>query len=360
MRQHGSRSRRSGTSPVTVTDVAAEAGVSVATVSRALAGNYPVAADTRARVMRAVEQLGYIPNAHARALLGSQTKLVGIVINDVADPFFGYIARGVEREAAAQGRICLITASEGGYDHRGREIELVDLLREQRAEVIILVGGASDDPDYRKKMAKRAVAMHEAGSRLVLCGRPSLGNGVPTRNVGYDNAGGAYAITDHLINQGHRRILFIGGPTGLSTTTSRLDGFHRALTGRGITPDPELERIGNFGYPFGYQTMRSVLQEKLDFTAIFGANDLVSAGIHDALEEAGVAIPGDVSLVGYDDLPVAQSLRPRLTTVNVPLEELGREAVRAGLAGDDPFRPLAGDIVVGTHVVIRDSVAQKN
>ena len=345
-----------GQGPATVTQVAARAGVSVATVSRTLAGNYPVATETRARVMKAVEQLGYIPNAHARALK-SQARLVGIVITDVADPFFGYIARAVEREAAAQGRICLITASHG--DRSGREIELVDLLREQRAEVIVLVGGAPDEPEYRRRMAKRAKAMDEVGARLVLCGRPSLGPGVPTRNVTYDNEGGAYAVTDHLITQGHRRILYVGGPTGLSTTTLRLDGFHRALAGRDIDPDPRLERIGNFGYPFGYRTMHQVLQEKLDFTAVFAANDLVASGVYDALEEAGIAVPDDVSVVGYDDLPIAQVLRPRLTTVNVPLEELGREAVRAGLSAEDPFRPLAPEIVVGTHVVIRDSVARR-
>lgn len=350
--------RRTGTSrsaSVTITEVAREAGVSVATVSRALAGNYPVKEATRSRVLETVRRLGYVPNAHARALIRSTTGQIGIVINDVADPFFGYIARGVERQAAAQGRICVIMASGG--DKR-RELEAVDLLREQRAEAIILVGGASDDLQYRRQMAQRAHALHASGSWLVLCGRPSLGDKVPTRNVTYDNEDGAFAITDYLISQGHRRILLIGGPTGLSTTTARMAGFHRALKTRGIAADPKLEHIGRFGQPFGYDTMHRVLDELRDFTAVFGANDLVAAGIRTALEEAGVDVPGEISLVGYDDIPVAQQLRPRLTTVYVPLEEMGREAVRLGLATEDPLEPSpSGDVVVGTHVVIRDSVA---
>lgn len=343
---------------VTITQVAREAGVSVATVSRTLAGNYPVAEGTRTRVLDTVRRLGYVPNAHARALIQSATRQIGIVINDVADPFFGYIARGVERQASAAGRICLIMASDG--DKR-RELEAVDLLREQRAEAIILVGGASDDSQYRRQMARRARALHDSGARLVLCGRPSLGDDVPTRNVTYDNEGGAFAITDYVISQGHRRILLIGGPTQLSTTTARMAGFHRALQTRGITPDPDLEHIGRFGKPFGYATMRRLLDGPRDFTAVFGANDLVAAGIRSALEEAGVDVPQEISLVGYDDIPVAQELRPRLTTVYVPLEEMGREAVRSGLATEDPLEPSPPeDVVVGTHVVIRDSVAALN
>jgi LacI family transcriptional regulator len=223
--------------------------------------------------------------------------------------------------------------------------------------VIILVGGASENATYRREMAKRARALHEVGARLVLCGRPSLGEGVPTRIVAYDNEGGAYAITDYLIGQGHRRILYLGGPPGLSTTSARLAGFHRALSTRGITADPALERVGAFGQPFGYTTMRALLAGRPDFTAVFAANDMVAAGAHDALEEAGIGIPGEISLVGYDDLPIAQQLRPRLTTVFTPLEELGREGVRAGLGVDDPFRPDPDHVMIGTHVIIRDSVA---
>ncbi len=343
-------------SGATIADVAAAAGVSVATVSRTLSGNYPVAKGTRERVLHSVAALGYVANAHARALAGATTRTVGIIINDVADPFFAYIARGVERQASADGRLCLITATHGDKE---RELALVDLMREQRTDAVIVVGGASDDPRYRKQMAERARALAAAGSMLVLCGRPSLGANVPTRMVSYDNEGGAFAITDYLISQGHRRILYLGGFPDFSTTAARLAGFRAAHEARGIGQDPELVQEGAFGRGFGYQRMREVLDRKLKFTAVFGANDLVAAGILEALQERGLRVPEDVSLVGYDDVPVASELRPRLTTVRVPLEELGREAVRLALSST-PHDAGAGPdntITVGTHIVIRESVA---
>ena len=352
---HPGQARTGG---VTISDVAAAAKVSVATVSRTLAGNYPVAAATRERVQSAVASLGYVVNAHARALAGATTRTVGIIINDVADPFFAYIARGVERQASAEGRICLIMATHGDKE---RELALVDLLREQRTDAVILVGGASDDPGYRKQMAARAHALYAAGSVLVLCGRPSLGPNVPTKMVAYDNEGGAFAITDYLISHGHRRILYIGGPRNFSTTASRLEGFHRALAARGLDNDPALIHEGAFGRPFGYTRMREILSTELEFTAVFAANDLVAAGVLEALEEAGLKVPADISVVGYDDVPLANELRPRLTTVRVPLEDLGRESVRIALAQSphDTGSPSDATITVGTHIVIRDSVAPR-
>lgn len=341
----------------TISDVAAAAGVSVATVSRSLAGNYPVAAATRERVQKAVASLNYVANANARALAGSTTRTVGIIVNDVVDPFFAYIARGVERQASAAGRMCLIMAS---YGEKGRELELVDLLRERRTDAVILVGGASEDPASRKQMAARANALAAEGSVLVLCGRPSLGPGVPTKMVSYDNEGGAFAMTDYLISQGHRRILYIGGPSNFSTTASRLLGFNHALAARGINEDPALVHQGAFGRAFGYTRMKEILATSLDFSAIFAANDVVAAGVLQALEEAGISVPGDVSLVGYDDIPLANELRPRLTTVHVPLEDMGREAVRLALADSAHDTGASADntITIGTHIIIRDSVRQ--
>ncbi|AJT42240.1 LacI family DNA-binding transcriptional regulator [Psychromicrobium lacuslunae] len=336
----------------TIADVAAQAGVSVATVSRTLSANYPVAESTKSRVLDAVEKLGYVANAHARALAGATTRTVGIVIADVADPFFGYVARGVERQASSENRLCLIMATEADRD---RELAIVDLMREQRADAVILVGGASDHAGYRKKMAARAKALAENGSVLVLCGRPSLGEEVPTVSVNYDNSGGAFAVTDYLISQGHRKILYLGGPANLSTTAARFEGFNRALQARGIAPDPELVHLGEFGRPFGYQRMREILASKTEFTAVFGANDLVAVGAMEAIAEAGLRVPEDISVVGYDNIPVSREVRPRLTTVNVPLEDLGREAVKAAL-GRFEYGSESANSTLGTHVVIRDSV----
>ncbi|WP_433328339.1 LacI family DNA-binding transcriptional regulator [Spirillospora sp. CA-294931] len=344
----------------TIRDVAALAGVSSATVSRVLNRNYPVAASTRERVENAMRELGYVVNAHARALAGSSNRTVGIIVNEIVDPFFAFIARGVEREAARAGRLCLVCCAQG--DPR-RELAFVDLLNEQRADAVVLVGGSVADRAYTAELTRRAEELRARDSQLVLCGRPALGGGVPTAVVEYDNEGGAFAITDHLLNQGHERILYLGGPPAISTTRDRLAGYHRALRLRGVDPDPALERTGAFGRGFGYREMGAMLASATEFTAVFAANDLVAAGAVQALEEAGLRVPDDVSIVGYDDVPVAQEMRPKLTTVHIPLEEMGRQAIRMVTPDEDEAdewrAPAANLMRLGTHIVVRDSVAPR-
>ncbi|WP_217710539.1 LacI family DNA-binding transcriptional regulator [Streptomyces sp. NA04227] len=341
----------------TVTDVARVAGVSTATVSRVMNGSSPVAAATRERVQAAMAELGFVVNAHARALAGVSNRTVGIVVNDVVSPFYAYIAHGVEREAARGDRLCLVCCTQGDPQ---RELAFIDLLHERRADAVILVGGSTDDRDYRDELRRRAQRLSLDGTRLVLCGRPGVGDDAPTVGVEYDNEGGSFAITDHLLTQGHERILYLGGPPGLSTTVDRLAGHRRALTLRGVAADPELVQLGAFSRAFGYRRMTELLRERLRFTAVFAGNDIVAAGAAEALEEAGVRVPDEVSLVGFDDVPVAQEMRPRLTTVHVPLEEMGRQSVRmaVGDADDEDWRAAPSGLVrLGTHIVVRDSVA---
>jgi LacI family transcriptional regulator len=341
---------------VTMSDVAERAGVSSATVSRVLNGNYPVAQATRDVVNRAIEDLGYTANAHARALASSATHSVGIIVNDLVDPFFSYIVRGVEQEASATGRLCIVAASQGDVD---REIDLIDRMISQRTDAVIVVGGGYEDPRARRRMAERARTLAGIGSTLVLCGRPSVGEQAPTKIVGYDNEGGAFAVTQHLIAQGHRRILYLGGPIGLSTSVARLAGFRRAMQSHGYDVPPELVHQGAFGRRFGHATMGEILDGNPEITAVFAANDLVAAGALDAMTARGVHVPEDISLVGYDDIPQSSELTPKLTTVHVPLEDMGRESVRLALSRtDDAFgRHADGEIIVGTRLVERESVA---
>ncbi len=341
----------------TVTDVARVAGVSTATVSRVLNRNYPVAAATRERVEEAMRELGYVVNAHARALAGVSGRTVGIIVNELIDPFYAYIARGVEREASLGGRLCLVCCAQGDPK---RELAFIELMHERRADAVIVVGGSVADRTYTAELARRAQELDASGSKLVLCGRPALGEQALSAAVEYDNEGGAFAVTDHLLTQGHERILYLGGAPGLSTSRDRLAGYRRALHQRGIARDPELEQLESFSRAFGHRRTAELLKDGPDFTAVFAANDNVATGVAQALEEAGVRVPQDMSLVGYDDIPVAQQLRPRLTTVHIPLEEMGRQAVRLAVSSDDEDNwrePTTGVIRLGTHLVVRDSVA---
>ncbi|MDN5724343.1 MAG: LacI family transcriptional regulator [Propionibacteriales bacterium] len=349
---------RGGVGRRTIHDVALAAGVSTATVSRVTSGNYPVAKATRARVERAMRELGYVANANARALARSNSNLIGIIISDMVDPFFAYVARGVEIEASSRGLMSLVCPTRGAMT----ESDFVDMLLERRAALIVLVGGAVVDENYHQAIRERHERLAAAGSRLVLCGRPGVGGPAPVTAVEYDNVGGARAITDLLLNAGHRRILYLGGPPALSTTRARVHGFVSALADRGIDQPAELIRTGQFSRSWAQQGLHDALDEGADFTAVFAANDIAAAGVYAAARERGLRIPQDLSVVGYDDVPVARELNPGLTTVEVPLEALGREAVRAGLRDSGSSDPQASDepTVLGTRVIHRESVAAPN
>lgn len=340
-----------GTRRVTIREVAQRAGVSTATVSRILAGNYPDAPATRERVMRAVEELDYVANVHARSLSGTPSKSVAIIVNSVVSPHYAHVAQGVQTQAAAEGWQCLIGTTDGDAE---RELELVQLMREQHAEAVILVGNVFADEEYRRRMSRYAHSLAAVGSRLVLCGRPPLGAEVPAVVVGCDYTGGAFEATSHLLAAGHERILCLGRRPGYTTAEARLAGYRNALAAHGVTHDPGLEVEGTFTRPEGHRMIKERLETgKLDFTAIFAFNDLLAAGARQALRDHGLRVPDDVSLIGFDDLPPAADLD--LTTVYLPHEELGRTAVRLALehatrGGDPPH------VVLQTRLVVRDSV----
>jgi LacI family transcriptional regulator len=336
----------------TIRDVAARAGVSASTVSRVLGGTYPTSDATRTRVMRAVHELDYIADARAKAVAGVGTPTLAFVLDDITGPSFALMAHGVEREASRLGHLCLVCSTDGDARH---ELDFIETMRAHRAAAVILVGGGADTPEYRERMGRVADSLASAGSRLVLCGRPPLAPGAPVTVIEYDNEGGAYALCAHVLTQGHRRILFLGGSPDHSTAQGRERGYLAAHRDRGMDPDPALRLSGDFTRDSGYRLMRQALSQGLEFTAVIAATDMVAAGALTAAHEAGLDVPGDVSLVGYDDIPFARDLHPALTTVHVPYEELGRLAVRTVLART----PGAQDehLLLGTHVVVRDSVA---
>jgi LacI family transcriptional regulator len=335
----------------TIREVADRAGVSVATVSRILGGNYPASPATRSRVMRAVRELDYVANVHARALAGSPSKSVAIVINSVISPAYAHVAQGVQTQATVEGRLCLIGTTGGDTE---RELAVVKLMRDQHAEAVILVGNVRANEEYRSRMSQYARALAAVGSRLVLCGRPPLGPDVPAVVVECDNTGGAFAATSHLLSAGHERVLCLGRRPGYTTAEARLAGYRNALAAHGVPHDPALEVAGTFERHEGYRMMSELLAAgRRDFTAVFACNDLIAAGARQALLEHKLRIPDDVSMVGFDDLPPSQDID--LTTVHLPHEELGRTAVRLALEhathGGAPQH-----VVLGTHLVVRGSV----
>lgn len=343
----------------TLADVARVAGVSTATVSRALAGNYPVAARTRERIDAAVSALGYVANVHARALAGTRTRVIGLIVSDLSSEFFTRIFAGVENAATARDCLCYVMVSDG---RRRRELDYVDRLIAQQVDVVVLAGGVEMDAVYARELRVRATALERQGGRLVLVARPNPAPDIPALTVMYDNVTGAFALTEHLLSRGHRDILYVGGPRTHTTTAQRLDGYRQAHRARDLEVPEHLVSERIFGRDAGRRAVRESIAQGHAFTAVFGGNDYVAAGAIEELAGHGLRVPEDISVVGYDNISLATDITPKLTTCHVPLVEMGTAAVELAMDESSGFDSVqtrtAEGITFGTHVVLRNSVAR--
>lgn len=322
----------------TIKDVAKLAGVSIATVSRVLnTGQHPVREKTRRRVLAAIERLGYRPNALARGLLSKRSGTIGLLVPDIANPYYADIVRGIEDTVSPEGYSIIICNT----DRQPHKVErYLALLQEKQCDGIIFAGGG-------RRGGQRLSTLPDLGIKVVLIGR----HDVDLPAVVVDNHGGAYGATAHLILQGHRGIGFVGGPPESTTTQDRQAGFEAALRERGIPLDYRYLRYGDLRPHGGYQAMRELLDLAERPTAVLIANDLMALGAIKAIREAGLDIPRDVAVVGFDDVPITSYVDPPLSTVAVPMHQLGQEAARTmlGLLGGDghpPPRTLPTKLVV--------------
>ncbi|MCQ4082839.1 LacI family transcriptional regulator [Streptomyces sp. RB6PN25] len=357
---------------VTLADVAARAGVSAATVSRVLNGNYPVAGTTRERVMRAVNDLEYVVNGHARALAAATSDLVGVLVNDVADPFFGILASAAQTEIGrgsehGGGKLAVVCNTGGSPE---AELNYLTLLQRQRAAGVILTGGAVEGTEHTHAVADKLARLAADGTKVVLCGRPPLppdefsgeesalenDDAAAVTTLAFDNRGGARRLTEHLLTLGHRRIGYVTGPANRTTTRDRLDGHRSALAdgGLAVTAD-RLTVHGDYSRASGYDATLELLRRDPDLTAVVAANDTIALGACAALRERGMRIPQDVSVAGFDDLPFSIDATPALTTVRLPLHEAGARAGRLVMGLESP--PPGGVATVRAELMARASTA---
>lgn len=348
---------------VTLADVAARARVSPATVSRVLNGNYPVASSTRERVLRAVDELDYVLNGPASSLAAATSDLVGILVNDIADPFFGIMAGAAQSEIGgpgdgsgrAGGEKLAVVCNTGGSPER--ELTYLTLLQRQRAAAVVLTGGALEDPSHQAAMAVKLAKLADAGTRIVFCGRPPLPDtDAVTASLAFDNRGGARRLTEHLIGLGHRRIGYVAGPLERTTTRHRLEGHREAMKAAGLQGDEEkLTEHGPYDRSSGYDATRELLRRAPDVTAVVAANDTVALGACAAVRDLGLRIPEDVSVAGFDDLPFSVDSVPALTTVRLPLFEAGARAGRLAMGKETP--PQGGVATIAAELMDRGSTA---
>lgn len=298
---------------VTIKDIGREAGVSIASVSKVLNGNYAnVSAETRDKILAVAKRLQYRPNRLARGLVSNRTHMVGLIVPDIASPYFAQLAKEIERRAYAGGYKLLLCNTDndkikvGGY---------VDMLLEYNADGVIVaetaLGGAID--------------------RLLGAGFPIVsinsGLGPEVHSVYVDNIEGTFLATSHLIERGHTDIAFIGSDNEPGKANHRLDGYMKAMGEHGLAVDYGRIKLGNYQLETGHFYAQQLLERSRRFTAIVCGNDLIAFGALNALKDNGVRVPDDVSLVGFDDVYLTTIADPKLTSVRQPVPEISRHAV---------------------------------
>ncbi len=323
---------------VTIRDVAARAGVSVATVSRVFNRKGPIRAATYTRVLAIAERMRYVPHAAARSLSTRSTSTVGVVLPELHGEFFSEVIRGIDVSARKRGLHLIVSGSHSD------EAEMKAVLRAVRGRVDGLIV-MSPDLD-----ASTLLVDLPAGVPVVLLNATAGGRS----SITIDNAGGARAVVRHLVALGHSRIAFICGPDNNCDAAERLRGYRSALRAAGPLVDEPLEFPGKFTEESGYEAAQGIVGTKPRPTAVFAANDAMAIGALSAFNSAGLRVPEDMALVGFDDIPIARFLSPSLTTVNVPIADLGRRGL-ALLLDPNQAREDARRSTLKTNLIVRQS-----
>lgn len=314
--------------PVTLMEVAQRARVSVATASRVLNGGERVPrAELQERVRAAAAELGYTPNAQAQALAKSSTNVVGILVHDIEDPYFAAIANGVMRAADEQ-RLLVMLAST--FRDPEREITYLSSLRAQRARAAVMIGSRRTDPEVLARTATEVAAFVRSGTGLALVSQP----GMPAHTVSPDNKAGAADLARQLVSLGHRRFAVLAGPAELATARDRTDGFVAGLAESGLEPITVVN--GEFTRDGGHAAALELVSSGVDAGCVFAVNDVMAVGAMSALRSRGIDVPRDMSVAGFDDIATLRDVWPALTTVRLPLEEMGRRAFELAVAGGEP------------------------
>lgn len=329
-------------SKVTIVEVAEKAGVSLGTVSRVMNNDAHVAPGTRERVSAVMRDLGYVANRQARGLKGSRTNVIGVLAPDLGTGYIGEILHGIDAELGLhQLDLMLFTTHRTATKEANYVANMVQGMVDG-----LLVILPRNPADYTGTLTSRNFP-------FVLIDHQGTGNPCPA--VGATNWQGAYNAAEYLIKLGHRRIGFITGSMDLGAAIDRLEGYKSALQVHHIPEDPRLIYEGTFFQPEGFAGGSALLDLKDPPTAIFASNDVMAMGVMDAIRERGLRIPEDVSILGFDDIPQAAMVRPGLTTVRQPLDEMGRLATQMLIDQLKNPEKEIGRVELPTELIVRDS-----
>jgi DNA-binding LacI/PurR family transcriptional regulator len=332
--------------PVSIKDIAKAAGVSHSTVSRALNDSPLVNAETKARIQRLSQQMGYSPDAIARSLVTQRTRTVGVVATTITDPFVAEVVQGVEDAAQESGYSVILTSSASEPE---RELAAVEMLRAKRVDGVIVTSSRIG--------ALYLQHLEGIGVPVVLVNNHNEQSGRYTFSVSVDNRHGGHLATAHLIEKGHRRLGYVSGPADHSDDLGRLAGYRQALDEAAIPFDPALVVPGNGRLDGGERALCLLRGLAGPPTGAFCYNDMTAIGLISAARRAGLRVPGDLAVVGFDDIPLAAHVYPPLTTVAQPQRDMGHRAMGMALAlmaAGDPAMPFSNVVVKG-RLVVRES-----
>ena len=331
---------------VSIKDIAEAAGVSHSTVSRALSDSSLVKVETKARIQRLAQEMGYSPDAIARSLVTQRTHTVGVVVTTITDPFVAEVVQGIEDTAQAEDYSVILASSSSEPE---RELAAVEMLRAKRVDCVIVTSS--------RVGALYLEHLERIGVPVVLINNHNRQSGRYTFSVSVDNQHGGHLATVHLVERGHRRIGYISGPADHSDDVERLAGYRQALGEAGIPVDPTLILSGNGRLDGGERALDTLVGLVEPPTAVFCYNDMTAIGLISAARRAGLSVPEDLAVVGFDDIPLAVHVYPPLTTIAQPQRDMGRQAMNMALAlmaVDDSTTPFS-DIVVKGRLVVRES-----
>ncbi len=329
---------------VTIKDVARIADVSIATVSRVLNGTKAVSPEVTERVLAVIEQTGFKRNAAARSLVMKKSHMIGVIITDISNMYFGELVKGIDAMAHYYNYNIILTNSNR---EEKREAEFINILMEKGVDGIIFTAN---------KRVKEDVEELIAGSSIPFI---SLNTGSKNAvNVRVDNFKESYEATKYIINLGHKNIGHISGSSDDAVSLLRTEGYKQALKDSGIQFKPSWISEGSFSFKSGYEAMEKMLLYNKELTAVFSASDEMAFGAITCIQDRGMKVPEDISIMGFDNIQYTEYVRPKLTTVRQPIREIGEVSVKTLIRLINGETIEERNIYLGGGIVIRDSVRQ--
>lgn len=338
---------------VTIYDIAKEAGVSPATVSRVLTGSARVSSVKKDKILEIIEKYNFQPNAFARGLINKESKTIGFILPDITNPFFSAVFIEAEKRALSLGYTVILCNSMNDNMMNQNNIEslYLGMLCEKQVDGIIIMGGRTNEKITDVNQANELAEINKKTPIVIINGNMK---GVDSHNIIADEKDGVYNLIKYLVSLGHKNLGFIGGRKGVTSTDVKLNAFNKAIKHFQLNTKHEWIIPSSFSIKDGYDSMKALLSLKEIPTAVLAVNDFTAVGAIQAAEENGIRVPEDISITGFDNIYLTDIIKPRITTVSQNYTQLGQLAIDTivGIANNSKLKKK---VIVSTQLIIKDS-----